>query len=399
MKIKNILFIIFPVGFVAIWLNMGGYHFFEFLKNPISEWEIFDYLVLFAVGSAIVGLIVKMKRNKILDRVKAVYQKPAQNQQSKIDVSDTLDVSQESIDKLEQSRKTFFWIFATLSGILAYFVLVHGVFNFDVPMNGKTGWSFARLLILLFWLVPSIFLCVFFQWSYKKQYSNVFVAKVLNNLKDLDVRFSKRNPKTLIQQYLPGLPSGGIKCSNTLSISFKQYTVFVSGIKIERGAGEGSKTVFRGTVISVDITNSNLTDTITLLPTAKNSGLWNLLKSSVNQESLTVNNKKLEKIELLSSDFKGLFNVYGNDQIESRKMLKPTIIEKILRLSAHEDLSALTIDQDSIIAAFDCVYFQGGFEPNFFLVKPQTINERIESIVNSINQVQSKAEKLYDLTT
>ena len=33
---------------------------------------------------AIVGLIVKMKRNKVLDRVKAVYQKPAQNQQSKI---------------------------------------------------------------------------------------------------------------------------------------------------------------------------------------------------------------------------------------------------------------------------------------------------------------------------
>ena len=182
---KNILFIIFSVGFVAFWLNMGGYQFFEFLKNPISEWVLFDYLVLFGVGSAIVGLIVKMKRNKILDRVKAVYQKPAQNQQSKIDVSDILDVSQESINKLEQSRKTFFWTFATLSGILAYFVLVHGVFNFDVPMNGKTGWSFARLAILLFWLVPSIFLCVFFQWSYKKKYSNVFVAKVLNNLKDL----------------------------------------------------------------------------------------------------------------------------------------------------------------------------------------------------------------------
>ena len=76
--------------------------------------------------------------------------------------------------------------------------------------------SFARLAILLFWLVPSIFLCVFFQWSYKKKYSNVFVAKVLNNLKDLDVRFSKRNHKTLIQQYLPGLPSGGIKSSDTL---------------------------------------------------------------------------------------------------------------------------------------------------------------------------------------
>ena len=247
--------------------------------------------------------------------------------------------------------------------------------------------------------MPSIFLCVFFQWSYKKKYSNVFVAKVLNNLKDLDVRFSKRNHKTLIQQYLPGLPSGGIKSSDTLSISFKQYTVFVSGISIKRGGGDSSKTVFSGTVISVDITNSKLTDTITLIPTAKNSGLWDLLKSSANQDSLTVNNKKLEKIELLSSDFKGLFNVYGNDQIENRKMLKPTIIEKILRLSAHEDLSALTIDQDYIIAAFDCGYFQVGFEPNLFLVKPQTNNERIESIVNSINQAQSKAEKLYDLTT
>ena len=61
--------------------------------------------------------------------------------------------------------------------------------------------------------------------------------------------------------------------------------------------------------------------------------------------------------------------------------------------------SALTIDQDSIIAEFDCGYFQVGFEPNLFLVKPQTNNERIESIVNSINQAQSKAEKLYDLTT
>ena len=126
--------------------------------------------------------------------------------------------------------------------------------------------------------------------------------------------------KHLFNNIYQGYLLEGLKVQIPYQFLFKQYTVFVSGIKIERGAGEGSKTVFRGTVISVDITNSKINrHYLHFLPTAKNSGLWNLLKSSVNQESLTVNDKKLEKIELLSSDFKGLFNVYGNDQIESRK--------------------------------------------------------------------------------
>ena len=110
-------------------------------------------------------------------------------------------------------------------------------------------------------------------------------------------------------------------------------------------------TVFTGTIVSIDIINSSNTNTITLISTSSSLGVGGFFKKLVGNDILSINGKNLEKIALLSSDFKGLFNVYGDDQVNARKLLNPATIENILKLASHENLYELTIDQNHMIAA------------------------------------------------
>jgi hypothetical protein len=156
-------------------------------------------------------------------------------------------------------------------------------------------------------------------------------------------------------------------------------------------------TLFKGTIVSINIVNSTNTNTIALVSTNSSLGVSGFFKKIVGNNSLNINGKNLEKIELLSSDFKGLFNVYGDDQINARKLLSPTAIESILRLASHENLYALTIDQDYMIAAFEGDNIEIDLKPKFFLFKPRSNKDRIKNITHAVNQLQSTAEKLYDL--
>jgi hypothetical protein len=156
-------------------------------------------------------------------------------------------------------------------------------------------------------------------------------------------------------------------------------------------------TVFTGTIVSIDIMNSNCTNTIALVSTSSSLGVGGFFKKLVGNDSLSISGKNLEKIELLSSDFKGLFNVYGDDQIKARKLLNPTTIENILILASHANLYALTIDQNYMIAAFEGGDIDIDLKPKFFLFKPRTNKGRIKNITNAVNQIQTTAKKLYDL--
>jgi|GEM_PF-4539831 len=156
-------------------------------------------------------------------------------------------------------------------------------------------------------------------------------------------------------------------------------------------------TLFKGTIVGLDIIDSTNINTIALVSTSSSLGVSGFFKKLVGDNSLNINGKNLEKIELLSSDFKGLFNVYGNDQIKARKLLNPTTIEHILKLASQDNLYALTIDQNYMIAAFEGDNIDIDLEPKFFLFKPRTNEGRIKNITDSVNQVQITAKKLYDL--
>ena len=156
-------------------------------------------------------------------------------------------------------------------------------------------------------------------------------------------------------------------------------------------------TVFTGTIVSIDIINSSNTNTITLISTSSSLGVGGFFKKLVGNDILSINGKNLEKIALLSSDFKGLFNVYGDDQVNARKLLNPATIENILKLASHENLYELTIDQNHMIAAFEGVHIDIDLKPKNFLFKPRTNEGRIKNITNAVNQIQTTTKKLYDL--
>jgi len=101
---KNKLVIVFSVistaVFLLFWWNMGGSQFFEFLQKPTSEWKFFDYIIVFMFGSAAIAWIKKIKRNKVKNKVKTIYEKSKPKKQEKVEVSNELSIPQKSINQL-----------------------------------------------------------------------------------------------------------------------------------------------------------------------------------------------------------------------------------------------------------------------------------------------------------
>lgn len=240
---KNKLVIVFSVistaVFLLFWWDMGGSQFFEFLQNPTSEWQFFDYIIVFMFGSAAIAWIKKIKRNKVKNKVKTVYEKLKPRKQEKVEASNELSIPQKSINQLEKTRKIYIWIFLIASAILFYKILTGMVLNLGITMNGESSWSYSRIGMMLFWLVPSVFLGAFLQWRYTKQYNDIYVDSVLNNLQDIDAHVIDQSPKNIMKKYLPGMPYGQIKGSETLVLVTDQYSAQAVAITIERNNNTG----------------------------------------------------------------------------------------------------------------------------------------------------------------
>ena len=381
-KIINILSIALFLIITIYWFNSGGYQFFEFLQKPTLEWGFSHYIIVFMIGSGIVGWAVQIKRNIIKHRIRVNYQQPLQNVRSTVKVSKALNISQGAIDKLERVRKIYLWIFSIVLGGLIFSIIIN-------PIQG----------LFVFSVVILILLYVFIQWSYKSSYAKVYVSEVIKNLVGIKASIKDKRIKTLIRNYLPGLPSGRVKASKTITLEYAKHKVAsATTIRITQRRGENSYTVFSGVIFTVDIDYFIQTNiTVTLVSASTSYRVSSFFRKLFKQNSLIINNKSLEKIELLSSEIKGLFNIYGNDQVDVRKFLKPSTIEKILKFSSYDNLSELTIDQGLMVIAFRGKKIDVDSSPNSFLLKPMTNNERIQNITNSINIVQLTADKLYDL--
>jgi len=227
----KILQIAILIPFAIIWFNSGGYHFFfDFLQKPTPDRELFYYLIIFVLGSGISGWIIKKKRNKIKRRIRETQQKPGQHVESTIKTSKTLNIPQESIDQLEKTRQTYIWLFS-----ITFLVIFFAVMGFLTTGDPKSGVMFK-----LIWLIIVITgIGALLQWRYAKQYKNIYVDKVLDNLRDVDVGIVDHCPKNTIKQYLPGMPYGQIKGSETLVLVTDIYSAEVTSITIQRNDNNG----------------------------------------------------------------------------------------------------------------------------------------------------------------
>jgi|GEM_PF-5044107 len=242
-KYVNILSFIFAVVFFIFWFNTGGHQFFEFLKKPTSEWQFFDYAILFAISTSIVAWLTQRKRNKIKDKVNTIYEEI--KSEETIKTSGELDIPQELIDQVEKTRNTYVWLFliTTLILILLYVELtIITTPNSDIKIEEKSVWSIDLIFNLIPWFMFSALLASGLQWSYSKKYHSVYVDSVLNNLNLQDVKVSiiNQNPKYAIKKYLPGMPYGQINGSETLVIVTDQYSVHAASITIDRHDNSGS---------------------------------------------------------------------------------------------------------------------------------------------------------------
>lgn len=359
------------------------------MTKPTSLWETFDYALLIAIVFTIAGLIGRVRRGKVKDKIRAATHKPKFEYQttSTDDLEVNPQVIAETTAKLEGIRKRHLWTFIILSGALGYFVVVHLIFNFDKSME--------RLHLLLFWLMPSIFLSAFIQWRYKKHYQKHFVASILEKVDGVSSGLSGTSAKRIVLDLLPGLPSGYIKSSNHLSLETDLWQANAATIRIEQKSGDHTRTVFNGTVVHLNITNSASTEQITISEKSTELDVGKVLQNLFKKQNNSGSER--QKINLLSPEFNKLFDVFGGDQVGARKILKPAVIEKIISLAAHNNLTQLTFDHRLIVAAFSSADSNLDLSPRWFLLKPMDTEQRLANITASINQIQSDVEKLYDL--
>ena len=131
---------------------------------------------------------------------------------------------------MEKTRQTYIWLFS-----ITFLVIFFAVMGFLTTGDPKSGVMFK-----LIWLIIVITgIGALLQWRYAKQYKNIYVDKVLDNLRDVDVGIVDHCPKNTIKQYLPGMPYGQIKGSETLVLVTDIYSAEVTSITIQRNDNNG----------------------------------------------------------------------------------------------------------------------------------------------------------------
>ena len=226
----KILQVAIIIPFAIFWFSAGGYHFFDFLQKPTSEWQGKNYFIIFIIGSGIVSWIVQKKRNKIKHRIRETHQQTEQHVESTIKTSKNLNIPQESIDQLEKTRQTYIWLFS-----ITFLVIFFAVMGLLTTGDPKSGVMFKLILLII--VITGI--GALLQWRYAKQYKNIYVDKVLDDLRDVDVGIVDHCPKITIKQYLPGMPYGQIKGSETLVLVTDKYNAEVTSITIQRNDNNG----------------------------------------------------------------------------------------------------------------------------------------------------------------
>lgn len=104
-----------------------------------------------------------------------------------------------------------------------------------------------------------------------------------------------------------------------------------------------------------------------------------------------VQGRKLERVKLIAPEYESKFNTWSEDQIESRKVLQPKVMEKIV--SFGEDVIFSICD--------DCVYIAQpnnsiDLEPNDFVTPAKSVIAREKAIRQELTLVQGVIDTFLD---
>ncbi|MEL7242843.1 MAG: DUF3137 domain-containing protein [Cyanobacteria bacterium J06573_2] len=166
----------------------------------------------------------------------------------------------------------------------------------------------------------------------------------------------------LILRLFKGVPYIINRIINGKNLDFKRFKIEVLKNK------DYSNQAFIGLFFSAKLNKKSLP--ITVIKTKSSNNSVNLL-----------NNREKRLVEIDNSEFNRLFSVYGEDQIQVRKILSNSLIEKIVRFHKNVNRSiSISFVDETIYVAIE--YLEGIFEPSLFrsIVRFSPLHKYFEAI-------------------
>ncbi|MFC4291614.1 DUF3137 domain-containing protein [Sphingorhabdus arenilitoris] len=119
------------------------------------------------------------------------------------------------------------------------------------------------------------------------------------------------------------------------SISGTDFLLYETRLTEEQGSGKDKQTVtvFSGIVLRLQFARSFLGTTL-----VRRDGF----KFTLFGDNKNYGGEKLERIKMVHPDFEDTFDVYGNDQVESRYLVHPEYCERLLAIEREFDGSKMT---------------------------------------------------------
>lgn len=220
----------------------------------------------------------------------------------------------------------------------------------------------------------------------KRQYAREYKTKILPGLAGLFGNFTyDLKGKIPVEAMKPSkiLPAHtGYKSEDFFSGVYKKVKISFSEIKLTKKSGKNTKTVFKGLAILLSHGTRKFHGHTILTKDQGKIGAW-----------LTKQTDKLERADLVDTEFEKTFDVFTNDQVEARYLIDPLIIEELKGLYKE-------YDGNKMMVAFydDHILILIGSSANHFepaeIHTPAFNEQAVMSLKREIEQVLSLVDRL-----
>jgi hypothetical protein len=280
----------------------------------------------------------------------------------------------------ERKKRRFWLVFAVIAAIVLTAVLswVLIYYNFDLSESIGEG---VCLVYLLIW-APALYLCA----CSKKDFENKLKTKCLNSLIKAFGDDFWWGTKANIQEYTIENSRlfdrfDSISYDDNFTGTYKDVKVDISEVKMTRtediGEHERTVTVFDGLLVSFDM-NKNFTGQTVIIRDR-------LLFGGSHQG--------LEKAAMEDPAFEKIYDVYSDDQIESRYLITPAFIERYMNIRSvfKTDDVKCSFNNNKILLAI-------GAGKDFFSIgslwKPVTDTKQFQTLLEEFIAVLSLVDIL-----
>jgi hypothetical protein len=144
------------------------------------------------------------------------------------------------------------------------------------------------------------------------------------------------------------------------TVGGQPFTLHEARLTEQRGSGKNrhTVTVFAGTILSIGF-NRRFVSTTLLEP----DGERRKFLIGAEKEKATIGDLEMERIDMVDPRFEQRFTVWSNDQVESRYLIHPEYVERLLAVEAAfsgDDIRALFHDGDLLITLKTGDLFESG---------------------------------------